>query len=83
MFKTFREILDLWRSVPGGDLSVAADEIGAKHANVLKWHQRDWIPPEWWGRTIAALRRREIVVTESNLIALAESRAERKLEGAA
>ncbi len=68
---TFLQIMNFWPSA-----RVLSADIGAKHANVLKWRQRDSIPPEFWEPLIEAAERREIPVTLQMLATAARSPAD-------
>lgn len=64
---SFRSIIELW----GASRADMASDIGGTAANVSKWWQRDWIPPEWWMVILRTGRARAAGVSANTMAMLA------------
>lgn len=55
MVESFREIIQTWPT-----RRAMADALGnVNRDQVLKWYERDFIPPEYWHRVARKMRRGE------------------------
>jgi hypothetical protein len=75
MFASFKEIIELWPT-----RAQLARAIDIKAEVVVKWHQRDFIPPEYWLRIVSASSEFSQPVTLYALAALAKDRLDARLD---
>jgi hypothetical protein len=78
--KTHCEVLKLWPSLSELRRDLVAQGGTISPMGVVRWHQRDSIPAEWWFALEKAAARRGYPVTVSLLARIAE---ERRQKGAA
>lgn len=69
-----REVLKLWPSLSELRRDLVAQGGAISPMGVVRWHQRDSIPSEWWFSVEKAAARRGFPVTVPLLARLAEER---------
>lgn len=60
MFRTFRQILDLWKDAkPSSSVAIARD-CSVSPVLVRQWKHRDSVPPKYWRQLQDGARRRNL-----------------------
>jgi hypothetical protein len=76
MYKTFREIIDLW-----GSYATLASDVGEAYVTVQQWAHRNRIPSRAWLKVVSAADARGFAVT-LEVLAEIDASASRKTEAA-
>ncbi len=75
MYKTFRQIIDLW-----GSYATLASDVGEAYVTVQQWSHRNRIPSRAWLKVVSAADARGFAVTLEMLAEI--DAAPRKTEAA-